>query len=71
MENIFLTITVLSLGTAAVFAFFAWRARAEAQRVEDQRRLAEGNRGYVVREGQPTVGGATTLHVRVLEPQTP
>jgi len=49
----------------------AWRARVEAQKAEDARLLAEGNRGLVVRAGESTVGAATKLHVRVLEPQTP
>jgi len=48
----------------------AWLARIEAQRTEDQRKLAQGNRGFVVREGVPTLGPVAKLRVRVLEPQT-
>jgi chromosome segregation ATPase len=48
----------------------AWRARAQALKEEDQRRLAAGNRGYLVREGLPTLGASRRLHVNVLEPQS-
>ena len=48
-----------------------WRAQIAAQQVEDQQQLAEGNRGYVVRERQSTLGARARLHVRVLEPQSP
>ena len=48
----------------------AWRARAEAQREEDLRELAAGNRGFLVREGLPTLGSGRRLHVNVLEPQS-
>ena len=48
----------------------AWLARIQAQRAEDQRKLARGNQGYVVRDGVPTIGLVTKLQVRVLEPQT-
>ena len=48
----------------------AWRARADAQREEDQRELAAGNRGFLVREGLPTLGSSRRLHVNVLEPQS-
>jgi len=48
----------------------AWRAHVEEQRVADQRALAEGNRGFLVRGGLPTVGSSRTLHVNVLEPQS-
>ncbi len=52
-----------------------WLARMREQQVDDQRRLAEGNRGYVVHNSKSTLGAAgssstTTLQVRVLEPQT-
>ncbi len=49
----------------------AWRARVAAQRTKDERLLAEGNRGFIVRDGQATLGVGTKLHVRVLEPQSP
>lgn len=47
----------------------SWLARVQAQRAEDQQRLAKGNRGFVVRNGVPTIGSPTRLQVRVLEPQ--
>jgi chromosome segregation ATPase len=47
----------------------AWRARAEAQRTEDERLLALGNRGYLVRDGESTTGSAARLRVHVREPQ--
>ena len=46
----------------------AWRARIEAAKAEDRRLLAEGNRGYVVRDGVPTLGESRHMHVHVLEP---
>ncbi len=49
----------------------AWRARVAAQKTKDERLLAEGNRGFIVRDGQATLGVGTKLHVRVLEPQSP
>ena len=48
----------------------AWRARAQTQREEDVRELAAGNRGYLVRDGLPTLGSIRPLHVNVLEPQS-
>ena len=48
----------------------AWRAKVQAARAADQERLAAGNRGYVMRDGAPTIGVNTKLHVRVLEPET-
>lgn len=48
----------------------AWHARIAAQKAEDDRWLAEGNRGYIVRNGVPTLGVATRLQVRVLDPQS-
>lgn len=47
-----------------------WIARAQAQRALDQQKLAQGNRGLLVRNGMSTVGSRTTLQVRVLDPQT-
>lgn len=47
----------------------AWLAYVRAQRADDQQRLAKGNRGFVVRNGVPTIGTPTRLQVRVLEPQ--
>ena len=49
----------------------AWRAQRERLKVEDQERLASGNRGYLVREGTSTLSAAgPRLHVHVLEPQS-
>ena len=48
----------------------AWQAHIAAQRTEDERLLAEGNRGYIVRDGVTTLGVATHLQVRVLDPQS-
>lgn len=52
----------------------SYLAKIEARRAEDQRQLAQGNRGYVVRNGLSTLVAAPTLgnklQVRVLEPQT-
>ena len=48
----------------------AWRARLQAHRHADADRLASGNRGYVVREGVPTLGASPRMLVHVLEPQT-
>ena len=48
----------------------AWLARVEAQRAEDQRKLAQGNHGLVIRDGVSTLGPVVKLRVRVLEPQT-
>ena len=47
----------------------AWLRRIEEQRAADQRKLAHGNRGFVVRHGAPTLGSPTRLQVRVHEPQ--
>lgn len=47
----------------------AWRSRIEAQRAEDRRLLAEGNRGFVLRDGMPLLGAGRRMHVHVLEPQ--
>lgn len=49
----------------------AWLARIRVQKAQDQQQLAKGNRGYVVRNGVPTLGEPTRLQVRVLDPQTP
>lgn len=47
----------------------AWLAHVEARRAEDERRLAQGNRGYVVHEGVSTLGSRSTMQVRVLDPE--
>jgi hypothetical protein len=47
-----------------------WLAKLEVQRAEDERRLAEGNRGYLVRDGSTTLKSATKLQVRVLDPES-
>lgn len=47
----------------------AWRARAQAQRDKDERLLAAGNRGFVVRNGTTTLGVGPRLHIHVREPQ--
>lgn len=49
----------------------SWHARIDAQRAFDQQQLASGNRGYVIRKGQSTLGAAPRLQVHVLEPETP
>ena len=50
----------------------AWRRRIAEQRAEDERLLAKGNRGLVIKQGVSTlVGSASKLQVRVLEPETP
>ena len=49
----------------------AYVARIDAQRKTDQVKLAQGNRGLVVRSGVSTVrgvGSAASMQVRVLEP---
>ena len=52
-----------------------WLARVQARRIEDQVRLSQGNRGYLVRDRVSTVASTVAdkagakLHVRVLEPQ--
>ena len=52
----------------------AWLAKVEARRAEDAKRLANGNRGYVIRNGTSTLASSSTrgtkLQVRVLDPQT-
>ena len=48
----------------------AWRAKAQALRAEDQRRLAAGNRGFMVKNGTSTVDAAARMHVKVLEPES-
>ena len=50
--------------------FAAWRAHAESQRQTDQLELASGNRGYVLRQGVPTLSTPLRLHVHVLEPES-
>ncbi len=49
-------------------------AMIQHQRTEDQKRLAQGNRGFVVRNGTSTIVAerklGTKLQVRVLDPQT-
>lgn len=47
----------------------AWVAKLDAQRAEDARAGADGNRGYLVRNGSPTWRAGTTMQVRVLDPQ--
>ena len=46
-----------------------WRAHIEASKIADQEQLAVGNRGFIVRQGTPTLGSRNQLQVRVLEPQ--
>lgn len=48
----------------------SFRARIEQLRHEDQDRLASGNRGYIIRDGKPTLSPAARLQVHVLEPQS-
>ena len=47
-----------------------WRARVETLKQEDQRRLAAGNRGFMVKGGISTVDTAARMHVKVLEPES-
>jgi epidermal growth factor receptor substrate 15 len=47
----------------------AWRERIDRQREADLEQLASGNRGYVVRHGQSTLGSGPRMHVHVLEPE--
>ena len=46
----------------------AWRAHIEAKQQED-RRVDQGNRGFLVRNGISTIGSQSAVHIRVLEPQ--
>ena len=48
-----------------------WRRRVAAKKAEDEMILAQGNRGLVVKNGTPTLGSVSRLHVRVLELETP
>ncbi|MBI2885419.1 MAG: hypothetical protein HYY15_04520 [Candidatus Omnitrophica bacterium] len=48
--------------------FQQWRPAARLARHDDVD-FGQGNRGFVVREGVPTLGSVTKLQVRVLEPQ--
>jgi len=45
-------------------------SRLATRRVSVDRQLADGNRGYLIRDGQPTVS-AGTRWIRVHEPQSP
>lgn len=47
----------------------SWRAHIEAVKAADAQRLTSGNRGYLVRDGMPTIGSRTKMQVHVLEPQ--
>lgn len=47
----------------------AWVARLQQQRAASQTVLAQGNRGFVVRNGVSTLGAVTKLQVRVLDPE--
>jgi chromosome segregation ATPase len=47
-----------------------WLAKVDAQRAEDEHRLAMGNRGYLVRDGMTTLKSATKMQVRVLDPES-
>lgn len=48
----------------------AWLSRIRNQRVIDQQKLAQGNKGYLVRDGASTAGSSAKLLIRVLDPQT-
>lgn len=48
----------------------AWREHIRQAKLADQERLASGNRGFVIRQGYPTLGAAPRLHVHVLEPES-
>ena len=45
-----------------------WYARAQALREADRQALANGNRGYLIRNGRPTTSSAT-MQIRVHEPE--
>ncbi len=47
----------------------AWMAYLQSQRSASPTMLAQGNRGYVVHNGVPTLGSVTKLQVRVLDPE--
>lgn len=47
----------------------AWRVRIQTLKDADEQKLASGNRGYIVRDGTPTLGASPRLRVQVLEPQ--
>ena len=48
----------------------AWLDRLQINRQESATQLAQGNRGYVVRNGVSTLSTSTRLQVRVLDPET-
>ena len=48
----------------------AWLDRVQIARTKEHDQLVQGNRGFVIRNGIPTLGSVTKLQVRVLEPQT-
>jgi chromosome segregation ATPase len=48
----------------------SWQARINTQNELDHQQLAAGNRGYVIRKGQSTLGATTKLQVHVLEPES-
>ena len=47
----------------------SWLAHVQAEREQDQRDSAYGNRGFLVHEGISTLGSSNKLQVRVLDPQ--
>ena len=46
-----------------------WRARVQELKDEDQRRLAAGNRGFMIKNGISMADTAARMHVKVLEPE--
>lgn len=46
-----------------------WLSLIRSQRVADAQELANGNRGYLIKDGRPTLGTSTVL-IRVHEPET-
>jgi chromosome segregation ATPase len=48
----------------------AWKDHIQLVKEEDDRKLDNGNRGYVVRNGSSTLSETPRVQVRVLDPQT-
>lgn len=47
----------------------SWRERIRKLKEDDQRQLAKGNQGFVVRQGHSTIGSGTALRIHVHEPE--
>ncbi|MBI2104848.1 MAG: PilZ domain-containing protein [Candidatus Omnitrophica bacterium] len=46
-----------------------WFSRLAARRTAFDQQLADGNRGYLIRDGQPTLGAGGAMSIRVHEPE--